>query len=99
MLRRRWPNAPHRALRNSTLRAWEAADRPAAPNRPGEGAVVARSADGRAWSCYDDMVPVLGMSGDVEALGLYAGQRAGLVHDVARRAASWRASPRPPRPP
>ncbi|WP_413809611.1 NAD(P)H-dependent flavin oxidoreductase [Streptomyces sp. OE57] len=78
-----WPNAPHRALRNSTLRAWEAADRPAVPNRPGEGAVVARSADGRAWSRYDDMVPVPGMSGDVEALALYAGQSAGLVHDVA----------------
>ncbi|MFJ9082853.1 NAD(P)H-dependent flavin oxidoreductase [Streptomyces sp. NPDC102340] len=78
-----WPNAPHRCLRNSTLRAWEAADRPAAPNRPGEGAVVARSADGRAWSRYDDMVPAPGMSGDVEALALYAGQSAGLVHDVA----------------
>ncbi|MFE0378404.1 NAD(P)H-dependent flavin oxidoreductase [Streptomyces inhibens] len=78
-----WPDAPHRALRNSTLRAWEAADRPAVPNRPGEGTVVARGADGRAWSRYDDMVPVPGMSGDVEALALYAGQSAGLVHDVA----------------
>ena len=78
-----WPDAPHRALRNSTLRAWEAAGRPDAPNRPGEGAVVARSADGRDWSRYDDMVPVPGMSGEVEALALYAGQSAGLVHDVA----------------
>lgn len=39
-----WPDAPLRALRNSTLRASEAADRPAAPNRPGEGAVGARGA-------------------------------------------------------
>ncbi|GAA0914291.1 NAD(P)H-dependent flavin oxidoreductase [Streptomyces rhizosphaericus] len=76
------PGAPHRALRNSTLSAWEAADRPAAPNRPGEGTVVARGADGRAWPRYEDMVPVPGMSGDLEALALYAGQTAGLVHDV-----------------
>ncbi|MFF9787462.1 nitronate monooxygenase [Streptomyces nigrescens] len=78
-----WPDAPHRALRNSTLSAWEAAGRPAAPNRPGEGAVLAGSADGRTWSRYEDMVPVPGMSGDLEALALYAGQSAGLVHDVA----------------
>ncbi|WKX73837.1 nitronate monooxygenase family protein [Streptomyces sp. XD-27] len=78
-----WPNAPHRALRNSTLSAWEAAGRPAAPNRPGEGDVVARSADGRAWPRYEDMVPVPGMSGDLGALALYAGQSVGLVHYVA----------------
>lgn len=78
-----WPDAPHRALRNSTLRAWEAAGRPTAPDRPGEGAVVARGADGRTWSRYQDMVPVSGMSGDLEALALYAGQSAGLVHDIA----------------
>ncbi|MFE0106225.1 NAD(P)H-dependent flavin oxidoreductase [Streptomyces sp. NPDC059009] len=78
-----WPDAPHRALRNSTLRAWEAADRPAMPHRPGEGTEVARDADGRAWSRYDDMVPMPGMTGEVEALALYAGQSAGLVRDVA----------------
>ncbi|MGA5562779.1 NAD(P)H-dependent flavin oxidoreductase [Streptomyces platensis] len=78
-----WPDAPHRALRNSTLRAWEAAGRPAAPDRPGEGAVVARGADGRTWPRYQDMVPVPGMSGELEALALYAGQSAGLVHDTA----------------
>ncbi|MGA4879127.1 NAD(P)H-dependent flavin oxidoreductase [Streptomyces lydicamycinicus] len=78
-----WPDAPHRALRNSTLSAWEAAGRPTAPDRPGEGAVVARSADGRTWARYQDMVPVPGMSGDLEALALYAGQSAGLVHDIA----------------
>ena len=31
-----WEDSPHRALRNSTLDAWEAAGRPAT-NRPGEG--------------------------------------------------------------
>jgi NAD(P)H-dependent flavin oxidoreductase YrpB (nitropropane dioxygenase family) len=32
-----WPEAPHRAIRNSTLTRWEGAGRPAAPQRPGEG--------------------------------------------------------------
>ena len=30
-----WPNAPHRALRNSTAAAWEAAGRPPLDERPG----------------------------------------------------------------
>ncbi|MCG6904954.1 MAG: nitronate monooxygenase, partial [Rhodobacter sp.] len=39
-----WPNAPHRVLRNSTVAMWEAADRPLPGARPGEGDVVATSA-------------------------------------------------------
>ena len=42
-----WPDAPHRALRNSTSEAWEAAGRPPAGNRPGEGDVIAHFAVGR----------------------------------------------------
>ena len=30
-----WPDSPHRALRNSTARAWEAAGRPPDAQRPG----------------------------------------------------------------
>ena len=37
------PNAPHRVLRNSTVRAWEAAGHPASGSRPGEGEVLATS--------------------------------------------------------
>ncbi|MGD3112063.1 NAD(P)H-dependent flavin oxidoreductase [Streptomyces sp. YGL11-2] len=77
-----WPNAPHRSLRNSTLTAWEAAGSPAAPNRPGEGVIVATDSQGRTHQRYGDMVPVPWMTGDVEALALYAGQSAGLVRDT-----------------
>ncbi|HUR52454.1 MAG TPA: nitronate monooxygenase [Mycobacteriales bacterium] len=75
-----WPDAPHRVLRNSTLDAWEAAGD--SGNRPGEGEVVARDARGREFLRYDDLVPMRSLDGDVEAMALYAGQSAGLVHDV-----------------
>src|SRR4051812_20747835 len=41
-----WEDAPHRALRNSTVEAWERAGRPAVGSRPGEGEPVGRTADG-----------------------------------------------------
>ncbi len=78
-----WPNAPHRALRNSTINTWQAAGEPASPARPGEHAVVATDADGRQWPRYADMIPVPGMRGELEALALYAGQTAGLISDTA----------------
>jgi NAD(P)H-dependent flavin oxidoreductase YrpB (nitropropane dioxygenase family) len=39
-----WPDASHRALRNSTSEAWEAAGSPIPGQRPGEGDVIAHSA-------------------------------------------------------
>jgi NAD(P)H-dependent flavin oxidoreductase YrpB (nitropropane dioxygenase family) len=79
-----WPDAPHRAIRNSTLTAWETAGRPAAPDRPGEGDVVASEDPKSGWHLrYEDMMPLPGMSGDLEAMALYAGQSSGLIKDVA----------------
>jgi NAD(P)H-dependent flavin oxidoreductase YrpB (nitropropane dioxygenase family) len=77
-----WPRAPHRVLRNSTLSAWEQAGRPAAPHRPGEGEVVARDGRGTEHLRYEDLMPLGFLDGDVEEMALYAGQSAGLVHDV-----------------
>jgi NAD(P)H-dependent flavin oxidoreductase YrpB (nitropropane dioxygenase family) len=77
-----WPDSPHRALRNSTVDAWERAGRPAAPRRPGEGDVVAHAADGARLYRYGAETPVRGVTGDVEALAHYAGQSAGMVEDV-----------------
>lgn len=74
-----WPSAPHRALVNSTITRWEEAGSPPAPTRPGEGDVVATASDGRTFLRYDDMFPLRGMEGDLEAMALYAGQSAGLV--------------------
>lgn len=77
-----WPAAPHRMLRNSTVRAWEAAGRPAPGVRPGEGDLVARYPDGRPVVRYEDMIPVEGMTGDLEALALYAGCSVDAVPDT-----------------
>lgn len=77
-----WPDAPHRVLRNATLSAWEAAGSPASPGRPGEGEVIATGPDGRRCRRYEDSPPLADLRGEVEAMALYAGQSAGLVHDV-----------------
>ena len=77
-----WPRAPHRVLRNSTYDRWEAAGRPLSGQRPGEGEPIARQPDGTALLRYSDSGPAPGASGDIEATCLYAGQSAGLVHDI-----------------
>lgn len=77
-----WPNAPHRVLRNRTVREWEEAGRPASGMRPGEDEIVATGADGTPVRRYDDVIPTLDMKGDAEELALYAGQSSGLVHEV-----------------
>jgi nitronate monooxygenase len=78
-----WPGAAHRALRNSTLASWYQAGQPSAPQRPGEGDVVATDSAGRRHVRYGAMMPLRGMTGDLEAMALYAGQSVGLVGDVA----------------
>jgi nitronate monooxygenase/enoyl-[acyl-carrier protein] reductase II len=82
-----WPGAPHRALQNSTLDDWEAAGRPVAPQRPGEGDVVAVDAAGALHYRYEDLMPLPGMTGDLDQMALYAGQSAGVVREVAPAAA------------
>ncbi len=77
-----WPNAPHRVLRNSTYDQWDAAGRPPSGRRPGEGELVARQLDGLALLRYDDSPASAGATGEIEATCLYAGQSAGLVHDI-----------------
>lgn len=41
-----WPDAPHRAIHNSTADRWQAAGRPAPGSRPGEGDVIAHFCSG-----------------------------------------------------
>ena len=74
-----WPDAPHRALRNSTAEVWEAAGRPAPGRRPGEGDVIAHFPSGESILRYEPGAPLVGTTGDVEALSLWAGQSVGLV--------------------
>lgn len=67
-----WPYAMHRVLRNTTLEAWEAAGCPAAPDRPGEGDVIAMDATGPLIR-YMDRPPSDLAEGDIAAACLYAG--------------------------
>jgi len=74
-----WPHAPLRSLKNATTRNWEAAGRPPPPGRPGEGEAIARRADGSAIPRYFFGAPTRDVTGDAEAMALYAGEGVGLV--------------------
>jgi nitronate monooxygenase len=74
-----WPDSPHRALRNSTAAAWEAASRPPPGRRPGEGDVIARFATGEPIVRYEPAPPMVGTTGEIEALSLWAGQGVALA--------------------
>ena len=74
-----WPDSPHRALRNSTARAWEAAGCPPDAQRPGQGDVIAHFASGEAIVRYEPAPPMTGTTGDIEALSQWAGQSVALA--------------------
>ncbi len=82
-----WPDAPHRALHNSTAEMWEAAGRPPFGNRPGEGDVIAHFASGETILRYSTAAPMKGTTGDVEAASLWAGQSVGLARQPQSAAA------------
>jgi nitronate monooxygenase len=69
-----WPDSPHRALRNTTSEAWDAAGRPPDNQRPGAGDVIAHFASGEAIVRYEPAPPMVGTTGDIEALSMWAGQ-------------------------
>jgi NAD(P)H-dependent flavin oxidoreductase YrpB (nitropropane dioxygenase family) len=75
----RWPNAPHRTLRNQTVETWEAAGRPPPGKRPGEGEVIANSQSSGRIVRYQSCTPGPDTEGDIDALSLWAGQSVGLV--------------------
>jgi nitronate monooxygenase len=77
-----WPQAPHRTLRNSTMRLWEQSGSAPSGVRPGEGEPVAERMDGTPVPRYSVDDPTSAMTGQLEALALYAGQGVALVHDV-----------------
>jgi NAD(P)H-dependent flavin oxidoreductase YrpB (nitropropane dioxygenase family) len=74
-----WPDAPHRALHNSTAEMWEAAGRPAPGSRPREGEVIAHFASGDAILRYSPAPPMVGTTGEIEALSQWAGQSVALA--------------------
>jgi nitronate monooxygenase len=74
-----WPDAPHRALRNSTAAMWESAGRPPLGRRPGVGDVIANFPSGEPILRYSTAAPTLGTTGEVEACSLWAGQSVALA--------------------
>jgi nitronate monooxygenase len=76
---RGWPDAPHRALRNSTVAEWERAGEPAPGSRPGEDDQPASRPDGSPINRYAPSTPTAATTGDVEPLPHWAGQGVGLV--------------------
>ena len=79
-----WPNAAHRVIRNRTMTEWEAAGRPPAGRRPGEGDVVAKRGRTQVMR-YSDAQPTSSTAGDIESMAMYAGTS---VDDVRRAAPS-----------
>jgi nitronate monooxygenase len=77
-----WPNAPHRALYNSTAKAWDAAGRPPLGQRPGEGEVLAHFASGEQIVRYEPAPPMEGTTGEIEPLSLWAGQSVALARQT-----------------
>lgn len=77
-----WPDAPHRALQNSTTKAWEAAGRPAPGRRPGEGEIVASAPGKGALDRYACTTPDRDMTGNIEALSMWCGQGVAMVRKV-----------------
>jgi len=75
----RWPNAPHRTLRNQTVQTLERTGRPASGKRPGEGEVIGTSKSVGPIVRYQSYTPGADSEGDIDAMSLWAGQSVGLV--------------------
>ncbi|NAS32487.1 nitronate monooxygenase [Flavobacteriaceae bacterium R38] len=75
-----WENAPHRVLKNSTIKEWEKAGKPPIGKRPNQGEVIAQDANGKSIYRYSDNNPIKGVTGNIEAMALYAGQSVGLLN-------------------
>src|SRR3984885_4723713 len=75
-----WPDAPHRAIHNSTAEMWEAAGRPEPGSRPREGEVIAHLASGEPILRYSPAPPMVGTTGEIEALSQWAGQSVALAN-------------------
>ena len=77
-----WDDAPHRVLNNSTVAGWLSAGKPDAGARPGEDEIMAHYPDGRPIPRYAYNSPMRNITGNLEAMALYAGQSAGLISGI-----------------
>lgn len=77
-----WPDAPHRALSNSTSRAWLDAGSSAPGHRPNEKERIGRRPNGDPILRYQSYTPLPETVGDVEAMSLWSGQGVSLVREI-----------------
>ena len=77
-----WPDAPHRALKNSTAQAWRDAGASAPGGRPNEQEVIGFRPNGDAIQRYQSYTPLPETKGEIEAMSLWSGQGVSLVRDV-----------------
>ncbi len=75
-----WSPAPHLAQQHCAGLGDRGATR--TQRSAGEGDVVALAEGGRTVLRYSDDLPTGGITGDTEAMALYAGQGVSLVHSV-----------------
>lgn len=77
-----WPDAPHRALSNSTSRAWIDAGSSAPGKRPNEEQQIGHRPNGDPVVRYQSYTPLPETTGDVEAMSLWSGQGVSLVREM-----------------
>jgi NAD(P)H-dependent flavin oxidoreductase YrpB (nitropropane dioxygenase family) len=81
-----WPDAPHRTLRNRTFAEWEAAGRPPAGSRPGEGTFVgtrrSNAGEPMEWPRYATGMITPEFEGDLDLPPMWAGESCSVVNDV-----------------
>lgn len=76
-----WSNAAHRVLRNAVADRWLAEGRPDNQARHRSGETVAMRG-GAPIKAYQSTTPHHSMTGEIEALSMWAGQSVGLVNSV-----------------
>jgi nitronate monooxygenase len=80
------PPAPHRIIRNKIFEEWDAAGRPSAGERPGEGTSIGTRimGDGRVgdWPRYAVGVPTPDFEGDLDYAPMWAGESIAVVNDI-----------------
>ena len=74
-----WPDSPHRATPQLDGRNVGSAGRPASGESARVGDVIAHFASGEAIVRYEPAPPMVGTTGDIEALSMWAGQSVALA--------------------
>ncbi|SDY90429.1 nitronate monooxygenase [Jannaschia faecimaris] len=77
-----WPDAPHRALFNTTSKAWVDAGCSAPGKRPMENEQIGQRPSGDPIVRYQSYTPLPQTVGDVEAMSLWSGQGVSLVREI-----------------